>query len=139
MNKANTHRTRAAALAVRFSGEFSRGGQSPFRLHLRLSGLLGSLLDRQGGGIFKKYGLDTELIFINGSTRGVQSLIAGEIDFAGAVGTSAINGSLAGGDIAIVDSLVNTLPYYIIGKADIKSPEDLKGRAACNAHSRDVG
>jgi ABC-type nitrate/sulfonate/bicarbonate transport system substrate-binding protein len=81
-------------------------------------------------GIFKKYGLDTELIFINGSTRGVQSMIAGEIDFAGAVGTSAMNGAMAGGDVVIVDSLVNTLPYYIIGKPSIKSPEDLKGRAA---------
>lgn len=79
-------------------------------------------------GIFRKYGLDAEMIFINGSTRGIQSLVAGDLDFAGAVGTSAINGKLAGGDIAIVDSLVNTLPYYIIGRPDIKSPEDLKGR-----------
>jgi ABC-type nitrate/sulfonate/bicarbonate transport system substrate-binding protein len=81
-------------------------------------------------GIFKKYGLDTEVIFINGSTRGVQSMIAGEIDFAGAVGTSAMNGAMAGGDVVIVDSIVNTLPYYIIGKPSIKSAEDLKGRAA---------
>ena len=79
-------------------------------------------------GLFKKQGLDVELIFINGSTRGIQSLIAGDIEFAGAVGTSAINGKLAGGDVVIIDSLVNTLPYYIIGKPDIKSPEDLKGR-----------
>ncbi|HEX5607602.1 MAG TPA: ABC transporter substrate-binding protein, partial [Candidatus Binatia bacterium] len=79
-------------------------------------------------GFYKKHGLDVELIFINGSTRGIQSLIAGDLDFAGAVGTSAINGKLAGGDIYIVDSLVNTLPYYIIGKPTIKSPEDLKGR-----------
>ncbi|MGH7854433.1 MAG: ABC transporter substrate-binding protein [Candidatus Binatia bacterium] len=79
-------------------------------------------------GLYKKYGLDVELIFINGSTRGIQSLIAGDIEFAGAVGTSAINGKLAGGDIFIIDSLVNTLPYYIIGRPDIKSPEDLKGR-----------
>ena len=79
-------------------------------------------------GLYKKYGLDVELIFINGSTRGVQSLVAGDIEFAGAVGTSAINGKLAGGDIVIIDSLVNTLPYYIIGSPNIKSPEDLKGR-----------
>lgn len=79
-------------------------------------------------GLYKKYGLDVELIFINGSTRGVQSLVAGDIEFAGAVGTSAINGKLAGGDIVIIDSLVNTLPYYIIGSPKIKSPEDLKGR-----------
>lgn len=79
-------------------------------------------------GIFKKYGLDAQLIFINGSTRGIQSLMAGELQFAGAVGTAAINSKLAGGDVVIVDSLVNTLPYYIIGKPDIRSPEDLKGR-----------
>lgn len=79
-------------------------------------------------GLFNKQGLDVELIFINGSTRGIQSLVAGDIDFASAVGTSAINGKLAGGDIVIFDSLVNTLPYYIIGKPEIKSPEDVKGR-----------
>jgi len=81
-------------------------------------------------GLFKKHGLDMELIFIDGSSRGVQSLIAGDLSFTDAVGTSAINGRLAGGDIAIVSSLVNTLPYYIIGKPAIKSPEDLKGRSA---------
>ena len=79
-------------------------------------------------GFYKQYGLDVELIFINGSTRGIQSLIAGDLDFTGAVGTSAINGRLAGGDIFIIDSLVNTLPYYILANPKIKSPEDLKGR-----------
>ncbi|MGH7931509.1 MAG: ABC transporter substrate-binding protein, partial [Candidatus Binatia bacterium] len=67
---------------------------------------------------------------INGSTRGIQSLIAGDLNFTGAVGTSAINGRLAGGDIAIINSLVNTLPYYIVGKPEIKSPEELKGKSA---------
>jgi NitT/TauT family transport system substrate-binding protein len=81
-------------------------------------------------GIFKKYGLDIELIYISGSTRGIQSLIAGDVAFVGAVGTAALYGKLAGGDVVIVNSLTNTLPYYIIGKPEIKSPEDLKGRSA---------
>jgi NitT/TauT family transport system substrate-binding protein len=81
-------------------------------------------------GIFKKHGLDVDMLFINGSTRGIQSLIAGDLNFTGAVGTSAINGRLAGGDIRIINSLVNTLPYYIVGKPRIKSPEDLKGKSA---------
>ena len=81
-------------------------------------------------GIFKKHGLDVDMLFINGSTRGIQSLIAGDLNFTGAVGTSAINGRLAGGDIRIISSLVNTLPYYVVGKTEIKSPEDLKGRSA---------
>jgi NitT/TauT family transport system substrate-binding protein len=81
-------------------------------------------------GIFAKHGLDTELIFINGSTRGIQSLISGDVRFTSGVGTAAINGKLAGGDITIINSLTNTLPYYIFGKPEIKSPEDLKGRSA---------
>lgn len=81
-------------------------------------------------GIFKKHGLDIELIYISGSTRGVQSLIAGDVAFVGAVGTSALYGKLAGGDVAIVNSLTNTLPYYIIGRPEIRAPEDLRGRSA---------
>ena len=81
-------------------------------------------------GLFKKRGLDIDMLYINGSTRGIQSLVAGDLDFTGAVGTSAINGRLAGGDIFIINSLVNTLPYYIVGKPEIKSAEDLKGRSA---------
>ena len=81
-------------------------------------------------GLFKKHKLDLDMIFINGSTRGIQSLVAGDLDFTGAVGTSAMNGRMAGGDIFIINSLVNTLPYYVIGKPEIRSPEDLKGRTA---------
>ena len=33
--------------------------------------------------------------------------MASDLDFVGAVGTSAINGRLAGGDVVIVDNLVN--------------------------------
>ena len=84
----------------------------------------------KNAGFFKKHGLDFDLIFIDGSTRGIQALISGGVPFTSAVGTSVINGKLAGGDIAIINSLTNTLPYYIFGKPEIKSPEDLKGRSA---------
>ncbi len=81
-------------------------------------------------GILSKYGLDLELVLISGSTRGIQSLIAGDVSFVGAIGTAVINGRLAGGDVVIVDGLTNTLPYYIMGKPAIKSPENLKGKTA---------
>ena len=81
-------------------------------------------------GIFKKHGLDLDTIFINGSVRGIQSLIAGDLGYSGAVGTAVINAKLAGGDVAILQSQMNTLPYFIIGNAIIKSPEMLRGRAA---------
>jgi NitT/TauT family transport system substrate-binding protein len=81
-------------------------------------------------GIFKKHDLDLDTIFIDGSVRGIQSLIAGDLGYSGAVGPAVINAKLAGADIAIIQSQMNTLPYFIIGNAKIKSPEDLKGRSA---------
>jgi NitT/TauT family transport system substrate-binding protein len=81
-------------------------------------------------GLFKKHGLDLDTIFINGSVRGIQSLIAGDLGYSGAVGTAVINANLAGADIAIIQSQMNTLPYFIIGNASIRAPEMLKGRAA---------
>jgi len=81
-------------------------------------------------GLFKKHNLDLDTIFINGSVRGIQSLIAGDLGYTGAVGTAVINAKLAGADIAIIQSQMNTLPYFIIGNANIRSPEMLKGRAA---------
>ena len=80
--------------------------------------------------IFRKHGLDLDTIFIDGSVRGIQSLVAGDLGYSGAVGTAVINAKLAGADIAIIQSQVNTLPYFIVGNANIKSPEDLKGRTA---------
>ena len=35
-------------------------------------------------GIFKKHGLDLDTIFIDGSVRGIQSLIAGDLGYSGA-------------------------------------------------------
>ncbi|MGH7766335.1 MAG: ABC transporter substrate-binding protein [Candidatus Binatia bacterium] len=81
-------------------------------------------------GLYRKHGLDLELVFINGSVRGIQSLIAGDLGYSGAVGTAVINAKLAGGDVAIIQSQMNTLPYFIIGSPNIKSPEQLKGRSA---------
>jgi NitT/TauT family transport system substrate-binding protein len=81
-------------------------------------------------GILKKHGLDLDTIFIDGSVRGIQSLVAGDLGYTGAVGTAVINAKLAGADVAIIQSQVNTLPYFIVGTANIKSPEDLKGRTA---------
>ena len=81
-------------------------------------------------GIFKKHGLDLDTIFIDGSVRGIQSLIAGDLGYSGAVGTAVINANVAGADVAIIQSQMNTLPYFIIGNAKIKSPEDLRGKTA---------
>lgn len=84
----------------------------------------------QDMGLYKKRGAALDLIFINGSVRGIQSLIAGDLGYSGAVGTAVINAGLAGGDVAILQSQMNTLPYFIVGNPNIKSPGELKGKTA---------
>lgn len=81
-------------------------------------------------GLYKKHGAVLDLIFIDGSVRGIQSLIAGDLGYSGAVGTAVINAKLAGADITIIESQMNTLPYFIVGKPAIKSAAELRGKTA---------
>ena len=67
--------------------------------------------EAQDAGFFKKHGLDIESVFISSSVMATQSLMAGDIQFTAAGGTAAVNGKLAGGDIAIINSLET--PFHI--------------------------
>src|SRR5947207_14027307 len=48
-------------------------------------------------GFFKKHGLDVDLIFIHGSSRGIQTILSGSIPLTIAVGTSAIYATVSVG------------------------------------------
>ena len=87
-------------------------------------------MDCQGNWDFQKIWFGYRFGVHRRQQRGIQALLAGDLGFTEAVGTSAINGKMAGGNIAIINGVVNTLPYYIIGNPPIKSRDDLKGRTA---------
>jgi ABC-type nitrate/sulfonate/bicarbonate transport system substrate-binding protein len=59
-------------------------------------------------GLFKKYGIDPEVIVVGGaSAGGVSSLIAGDIQFLTGGGGAVINAALNGADVVMVASIVN--------------------------------
>ena len=58
-------------------------------------------------GIFAKYGLTAEIVLITGSPRLVQSLIAGDVDFAFAGATALIRAQLRGAEVPILGSCTN--------------------------------
>jgi NitT/TauT family transport system substrate-binding protein len=72
--------------------------------------------------------LDTRLIFIEGGSRGAQALLAGEVRFVVADGSSAITSRLAGADTVVILGLVNTFPYTLISAPHIKDVAQLKGK-----------
>ena len=78
--------------------------------------------------LYEKYGLDAEVITMNGSGISSKALISGGIDIAPIATPTVINANLAGADMQI---LAHTLPgvvHALMVKPEIKRVEDLKGK-----------
>jgi NitT/TauT family transport system substrate-binding protein len=78
--------------------------------------------------IFEKHGIDATVIFISGSVRGIQSILAGEIAIGEGGGPGLASARLAGGDVVAIAGNVNVLPYYLVSQPSIKKHEDLRGK-----------
>ncbi|MGE5218329.1 MAG: hypothetical protein ACM3SP_15140, partial [Chloroflexota bacterium] len=59
--------------------------------------------------IFEKNGLDATVIFISGSIRGIQAIIAGEIPIGEGGGPGLASARLAGADVVAIAGNVNVL------------------------------
>jgi NitT/TauT family transport system substrate-binding protein len=80
-------------------------------------------------GFFKKQRLDVKLVFIASGPTGTTSLLAGETDV-GIIGGFAPIRAIAGGakGLVIIGQTKNRMTGAIVGRKDIASIEDLKGK-----------
>lgn len=78
-------------------------------------------------GIFKKNGLDVQLIYFTGGTTAVQALISGEVPISQVAGPAVVNSALRGSDIVMVAGGATSLDYWLMSRPEIKRPEQLKG------------
>ena len=78
-------------------------------------------------GVFKKYGLDVDLVFIIAG-RAMQAMLAGQVPVGLVGGTHVTNANTGGGDFAMILGLENKLDYIFVAKPSIKSGEELKGK-----------
>jgi len=79
-------------------------------------------------GLFKKYGLSVDLVLIRSAATITAALIAGETPMIQLGGNGTIQAALQGADTVNVQTLVPIIPQSLVVTADIKSPEDLKGK-----------
>jgi NitT/TauT family transport system substrate-binding protein len=79
-------------------------------------------------GLFKKHGLDSELVFIPSTTTAVSSIIAGEIAVGNAAGSGVASAAVSGANLVMVACMLNTLPYELVVQESIKKAEDLRGK-----------
>ena len=79
-------------------------------------------------GFFREERVDVEITYIQGNIRGVQSLLAGEVQL-GVAGTAGpISARAAGEDAVIVAVPMNRLDYTFVARQPLKSPGDFKGK-----------
>ncbi|MGH8546089.1 MAG: ABC transporter substrate-binding protein [Gammaproteobacteria bacterium] len=79
-------------------------------------------------GFFKEADLDVEVTYISGNTRGVQALLAGEIQ-AGVGGAAAPAGAVAqGAKVVVVAVDKNVMDYVLVSQEVVKKPEDLRDK-----------
>ncbi len=100
------------------------------RINVGYSAISGDALPAwiaKDAGIFEKNGLDVQLIFFSGGTTAVMALISADTPIAQLAGPAVINSVIAGSDAALIVGGVTSLNYYLMGRPEIKTPEQLKG------------
>ena len=109
---------------------FRSNAQDKLRVGLSsISATSGSIWVAEEKGLFKKHGIDAEVIVIGGgASRVVSSLIAGEIQFSVGGGDSVIRSSLRGADTVVTASPLKTGLQRLMVRPDIKTPAELKGK-----------
>ena len=102
------------------------------RIRLGLSSISatnGSVWVAEEKGLFKKHGIDVEVIVIGGGgARVISSLIAGEIQFSVGGGEGSIRSQLKGVENIIVASTLTKGLQRILARPEIKTHQDLKGK-----------
>ena len=79
--------------------------------------------------LFEKYGLEVSTVYLGGSTRIVQVMIAGDIHIGQIGGSAALFGKAAGVDMAYIATTINSMAAQIMSRPEIKQVADLKGKA----------
>jgi NitT/TauT family transport system substrate-binding protein len=80
----------------------------------------------QEAGLFKKYGLDTELVFFRGGQLATQALVAGDPPIVN-IGT-VVQANLQGHDVVLIAASENAYAYSVVALPSITRIEQLKGK-----------
>ncbi|HWP57987.1 MAG TPA: ABC transporter substrate-binding protein [Candidatus Acidoferrales bacterium] len=127
-------RTRWPALIVCAIIFFPAGGWPQTKLdrinisHSAISGSQAVLWVIQDAGVFKKHGLEAQIVYVEGGPPNIAALLAGDVDFTVFAGPSSIAANLGGADVAVLMSFINTMEHTVFSNPQIKRPADLKGK-----------
>jgi NitT/TauT family transport system substrate-binding protein len=79
-------------------------------------------------GLFAKYGIDLEAIYMGGGMNSLAAVTSGAVDFLAAGSTATVSARLGGADIMIVAVQSDRLDYTVFARPEIKTLQELKGK-----------
>ncbi len=89
----------------------------------------GSIWVAEDKGLFRKHGIDVEVIVVGGGgARVVSSLVAGDLHFSVGGGEGSVRSQVRGADTVIAASTLSKGLQRIMARQDIKNYQELKGR-----------
>ena len=108
----------------------THGAEAPARFMLAYGAIGGNAVPlwiAKEQGIFRKYNVDPQLIYIIAG-RAMQSMLAGDVHVGLLGATHVTNAVTAGGDMTMLLGLEEKLNFALVVRPGIKTAEDLKGK-----------
>jgi NitT/TauT family transport system substrate-binding protein len=128
--------------AVSFANPYlPKQGEPPLSMRVSTCAVSGGfihLYTALDNGLFDKYGIKLENVFIRGSAQNLTALATDEVQFTYCASDAIIPGMAAGIDAKIVASPLVKLPYVLVTRKEVRRPEDLKGKALGIARAGDL-
>lgn len=103
----------------------------PRKIRAAITSISGSMVPpwaAHEAGIFKKYGLQVEVIATPSGVQGTNALIAGEVSFVQIAGGTTTGAAVGGADLKIVATMVGTLVLNLVVRPEIEKAEQLRGK-----------
>jgi NitT/TauT family transport system substrate-binding protein len=120
----------AAALLLLFSSPACAQNRAQ-KVTVGYTGLGGVMIPiwvTKEGGYLEENGLLADFIYVASSSKAIQAMLAGDIDFLTSNTSSVVQANVGGADLLIVAGQVNRMVNSIITLPEIRQSSDLKGK-----------
>jgi NitT/TauT family transport system substrate-binding protein len=79
-------------------------------------------------GLFKKYGLDIDLVYIQGSPILTAAMVSGQVPLSFLGGAAIVASAVGGADTVYLACAINTLYWRLFSTPDVRTLDDLRGK-----------
>jgi ABC-type nitrate/sulfonate/bicarbonate transport system substrate-binding protein len=125
---ANLRRIFSHSVAVLVLFSVVCAAAEPLRIaYTSVAVVYGPLWLTKEAGLFKKYNIEPEFIYIAGGPPSLQALIAGDVAISFTAAGATVAANLQGSDVVLLGATIDSLPFELWSIPSIKQPEQLRG------------